>query len=209
MCANFKTVSPQQCSQLSLPFPDFDYPEEIYPGSECPIIFKSASGLEWRKVMFGMVPKWSKDSKICRSTYNARSESVFEKPSFKDAWHNNQFCLIPAAKIYEPRYVERNKSERWAIQQTDDQPFTIAGLYQIARINGQIIRSMTMLTINADNNTLMRQFHKPEDEKRVVVVIPPEYREQWLTGSYQAAPSMLFDLNQHQFKAYHDPRPPR
>lgn len=31
-----------------------------------------------------------------------------------------------------------------------------------------------MLTINADDHPLMRQFHKPADEKRMVVVLPPE-----------------------------------
>ena len=206
MCANFKSLSPQQSAQLSLPFPEFEYPEQVYPGYHCPIIFKSAKGLEWRKVVFGMVPKWAKDSKISRSTYNARTESVYEKPSFKDAWYKNQFCLIPVSKIYEPRYFGNTSPERWAIQREDEQPFTVAGLYEIARIGDQVIRSMTMLTINADNNAFMQQVHKPEDEKRVVVVIPPEYREHWLSASYQTAPGMLFDLNHRQFTACHEPR---
>lgn len=206
MCANFKTISPQQCSQLALPFPDFEYPEQVYPGNECPIIFKSAKGLEWRKVVFGMVPKWSKDSKISRSTYNARSETVAEKPSFKDAWRKNQFCLIPASTIYEPRYFGSSTSERWAIQPVNDQAFTIAGLYEISRIGDSIIRSMTMLTINADNNALMQQFHKPEDEKRVIVVIPPEYRDNWLSANHQTAAQLLFDLNHRHFKTFHAPR---
>ena len=36
--------------------------------------------------LFGLVPHWSQDTKITRSTYNARSETVAEKPSFRDAW---------------------------------------------------------------------------------------------------------------------------
>ena len=209
MCANFKSISPQQSAQLALPFPEFDYPEQVYPGYDCPIIFKSAKSLEWRKVVFGMVPKWARDHKISRSTYNARSESVAEKPSFKDAWYKNQFCLIPVSKIYEPRYFNSSNattSERWSIEQQNEQPFTIAGLYEIARGGDQVIRSMTMLTINADNNTFMQQFHKPEDEKRVVVVIPPEYRVQWLGATHQTARNMLFDFNHRQFKTSHEPR---
>lgn len=206
MCANFKSLSPQQSAQLALPFPEFEYPEQVYPGYDCPIIFKSPKGLEWRKVVFGMVPKWAKDSKISRNTYNARSESVFEKPSFKEAWYKNQFCLIPVSKIYEPRYFGSKQPERWAIQREDDQVFTIAGLYEIARIGDQVIRSMTMLTINADNNAFMQQFHKPEDEKRVVVIIPPEYREYWLAAHHQTASAMLFDINHRQFKAVYEPR---
>ena len=34
---------------------------------------------------FGLVPHWATDLKICRSTYNARAETVATKPSFRDA----------------------------------------------------------------------------------------------------------------------------
>ena len=37
-----------------------------------------------------LVPAWAKDAKIARSTYNARSETVGEKPSFRDAWKRGQ-----------------------------------------------------------------------------------------------------------------------
>lgn len=51
---------------------------------------------------FGLVLFWSKDTKIARRTYNARSETVAEKPSFRSAWKNAHHCIIPAAAIYEP-----------------------------------------------------------------------------------------------------------
>lgn len=34
---------------------------------------------------FGLMQHLSKDDKIARHTYNARSENVAEKPSFRDA----------------------------------------------------------------------------------------------------------------------------
>ena len=37
-----------------------------------------------------------------------------------------------------------------------------------------------MLTINADGHDLMQQFHKPTDEKRMVVVLAPERYQEWL-----------------------------
>ena len=37
-----------------------------------------------------------------------------------------------------------------------------------------------MLTINADDHPLMRLFHKPTDEKRMVVILPPERYQDWL-----------------------------
>ena len=40
-----------------------------------------------------------------------------------------------------------------------------------------------MLTINADNHPLMNQFHKPTDEKRMIVILPPERYDDWLRAS--------------------------
>ena len=42
------------------------------------------------------------------------------------------------------------------------------------------MHSFTMLTINADEHPFMRNFHKPQDEKRSVVILPPERYDEWL-----------------------------
>jgi putative SOS response-associated peptidase YedK len=39
------------------------------------------------------------------------------------------------------------------------------------------------LTINADDNEFMRNFHKPQDEKRMVVILPPAHYGDWLQAS--------------------------
>jgi putative SOS response-associated peptidase YedK len=38
-------------------------------------------------------------------------------------------------------------------------------------VTGKIVTSFTMLTVNADQHPVMKQFHKPGDEKRSVVVL--------------------------------------
>jgi putative SOS response-associated peptidase YedK len=48
---------------------------------------------------FGLVPHWSPGTKIARHTYNARTETVVEKPSFRDAWKRGRRCIIPADVI--------------------------------------------------------------------------------------------------------------
>ena len=58
--------------------------------------------LETLTGLFGLVPHWSADTKIVRHTYNARSETVAVKPSFRDAWKHGQHCIIPAEAFYEP-----------------------------------------------------------------------------------------------------------
>ena len=51
--------------------------------------------------------------------------------------------------------------------------------------DGQIVRSYSMLTINADDHPLMNQFHKPQDEKRMVVILPEDRYQDWLLASPQ------------------------
>jgi len=37
---------------------------------------------------------------------------------------------------------------------------------------------MKTLTVNADDHPLMKRFHKPNDEKRSVVIVPPTQYEE-------------------------------
>ena len=39
-----------------------------------------------------------------------------------------------------------------------------------------------MLTINADDHPFMRQYHKPEDEKRMVVILNDGDYDAWLAA---------------------------
>ncbi len=100
MCANFQRISPTQAPLFTNQQLGFDVKQDIYPGYEAPLLFANllsntrGDPAEWRSAMFGMVPKWAKDTDIAKHTYNARSEKVMDKLSFKRAWYNNQFALI-------------------------------------------------------------------------------------------------------------------
>jgi putative SOS response-associated peptidase YedK len=48
---------------------------------------------------------------------------------------------------------------------------------------GEIMTSFTMLTVNADGHSVMGRFHRPEDEKRSVVVLEPGQFREWLSAS--------------------------
>jgi putative SOS response-associated peptidase YedK len=64
---------------------------------------------------------------------------------------------------------------RWRIERGDGKPMGIAGLWERSlKDDGLPSWSMTMLTINADNDPVFRRFHKPEDEKRSVVILPDD-----------------------------------
>jgi putative SOS response-associated peptidase YedK len=129
--------------------------------------------------LFGLVPHWSTDLRITRSTYNARSETAFEKPSFRDAWRRAQHCIIPAEALFEPDW-RSGRAVAVRIGSADGSPLGVAGIWSCWRAQAQEIFSFTMLTVNADDHPVMREMHKPGEEKRMVVVLPPSRYLDWL-----------------------------
>ncbi len=206
MCANFKPLTLEQIKQLGLPSIPFEYVEEVYPGYKTPLLFKSEKGFEWREVLFGLVPKWSEDIHISKHTYNARHETLFQKPSFLEAASRCKFGVIPVTEFYESKYID-NKPQRWAVRRKDGKAFFIAALYEIRKLNDQVIRSATMLTMNAIDHPMMKDFHEPGDVKRSVVVIPYEHLDQWLSLKQ---PHLLYEFMQgfpvEEFECLHVPK---
>ena len=154
--------------------------------------------------MFGLIPHWSQDTKIVKHTYNARNETVAEKPSFRDAWRKGHRCIIPAEAFFEPDW-RSGKAVPTRIARADGEPLGIAGLWSAWKSpKAEWLHSYTMLTINADQHPLMRMFHKPTDEKRIVVILPPDRYQDWLEAPAEC--SMAFmrafpagELQSHPF----------
>lgn len=71
---------------------------------------------------------------------------------------------------------------RWAIFQPGSVPMGIAGIYRrwIHPDDGREMFAMAMLTVNADDHPFMRRFHKPGEEKRMVVILNPDNYGEWL-----------------------------
>lgn len=172
---------------------------ELWPGYIGPFIRASSVAdagdeaspeLEADAGVFGLLPFWAKDSKLARRTYNARSETVASKPSFRDAWSRARHCIIPARAIYEPDW-RSGKAIPTRITRADGQLLGIAGLWERWKSpEGAEVLSFTMLTLNADDHALMRNFHRPNDEKRMPVILAAGSYRDWLQAS--AAQSQEF-----------------
>ena len=193
MCSNYDPVinSSRLKTYFNVEAPQEGLKPRLWPGYFGPFIRKHEhaevgdEAVPFRELMvgsFGMIPHWSKDDKIARRTFNARSETVHEKPSFRDAWRLSRHCIIPADAIFEPDW-RSGKAVPTRIVRTDGSPMGIAGLWTGCKMpSGEIIRSFTMLTINADEHPFMRNYHKPGDEKRMVVILPDDEYDAWLTA---------------------------
>lgn len=169
--------------------------QEVFPGGSAPFIRRPrerASGddaVPDRELVvgrFGLLPHWAKDEKLCKSTYNARSETVASKPAFRDAWNRSQHCIIPAEACWEPDW--RSGKCQWTrIGRPGGSPLGIAGLWSWWRPAGssEDVHSFTMITINADDHGFMRHYHRPGDEKRMIVILREEDFDAWLNAPAQ------------------------
>ena len=100
-------------------------------------------------------------------------------------------CIIPAEAFYEPDW-RSGRAVPTRIARSDGQPMGIAGIWTGWRApDGAIVRSMSMLTVNAADHTLMRNFHRPEDEKRMVVILDEADYDSWLDGANHSAANLL------------------
>lgn len=205
MCANFKPLTVQQLHDLNLPDMPFEYPEEVYPNYQLPLLFKSEQGLEWRAVNFGLIPKWAEDKTIATRTYNARNESLLQKPSFAEATAKCKFGVIPVSEFYESKYFD-NKPQRWGVRRKDGQAFYIAALYEIARVQDEIIRSSTMITMDAIDHPMMKDFHEPGNIKRSVIVIPHTRLDEWLSLKTPNIQSFVEGFPVEEYECSHVPK---
>jgi len=177
---------------------DLDLPSsnahDVFPTYPGPIVLRShntdrtAIGM----ARFGLLPAWAKEETFGRKTYNARAETVAQKPSYKQAWIKRHYALALADVFYEPCY-ESGKAVRTAIQQVNQEPMAIASIWDTwtEPETGELIVSFSMLTIEASNHLVMRRMHKPEDEKRTVVPLRPELFNAWLNATPEEAQALL------------------
>ena len=194
MCANYVPVTRRArlLSYFGVERDRDENPADTFPINVAPFIRLAKDGESEARVvddgLFGLLPHFASEVSFGRRTYNARSETVHRLPSFRDAWANGQRCIIPAEAIYEPNY-ESGVSERWAIYQEGYVPFGIAGIYTQWRDfkTGREVYSFSMLTVNADDHPLLKRFHRPEDEKRMVAILPPGDYAQWLACPVEEA----------------------
>lgn len=121
---------------------------------------------------WGLIPHWAKDPSIGSRMINARSETVHERPAYRDAFRRRR-CLIPADGLYEWKRNGRTK-QPYRFTLRSGQPFAFAGLWEEWKApDGTAIRSCTILTTQP--NELIAQVHD-----RMPVILPPDAYDIWL-----------------------------
>jgi len=121
---------------------------------------------------WGLVPSWSKDPSIGNRMFNARAETVAEKPGFRSAFHNRR-CLIPADGFYEWQKLGKVKKPFY-FSLKSGRPFGFAGLYETwTSPEGEPIHTCTIITTQP--NELVRSVHD-----RMPVIVPKDKERPWI-----------------------------
>ena len=154
--------------------PPADSQDEAVPASEALVG-------RWGLVPWGLEPTPEKiKAAMTRSTFNARIEGIETNYTFGPAWQRGQKCIVPAEAFYEPDW-RSGKAVATRFTRADGQPLGIAGLWDVWTEPGKPpMLSFTMLTMNAADHALLKNYHRPDDEKRIIVILPESEYAAWL-----------------------------
>ncbi|MEL6814181.1 MAG: SOS response-associated peptidase [Cyanobacteria bacterium J06598_3] len=157
---------------------------------------------EFKVFQWGLIPSWSKDPSISARMFNARSETVAEKPSFRAPFKRRR-CLIVADGFYEWRREGKQKQPYYiqvlASSEAGNQPnlFGFAGLWEKWEGgDGSYLETCTILT--TEPNELMAPIHN-----RMPVIIHPEDYDLWLDPYLQEGQHVQHLLRPYEPDAMH------
>ena len=135
------------------------------------------------------------------STFNARSETAARSFTFGNAWQRAQHCIIPVEAVYEPDW-RSGRAVATRFSHVDGVPLGIAGLWDKFRdAAGQWHETYAMLTINADQHPLFRDYHRAGEEKRMVVILPAGAYGDWLAAGADDTRDFLHPFSAEQLLA--------
>ncbi|MCP5345984.1 MAG: SOS response-associated peptidase [Gammaproteobacteria bacterium] len=141
--------------------------------------FTPQGGLAMR---WGLVPPWSDDLSGKYATFNARIETVADKPAYRHAWQHDNRCVIPALGYFEWRAMSGGK-QPFFIRAENTSPLLFAGLFEPERDAG-IPASCTLLTRPARAD--LAAIHP-----RMPVTLSLEDARSWLAVDRTAAAELM------------------
>ena len=158
----------------------------ISPGQQISAVIRDKDVNKLVNFRWGLIPSWAKDPSIGNKMFNARAETISEKPSFREAFKKRR-CLIVADGFYEWQKLGRIKKPlRFSLK--SGQPFGLAGLYE-TWISPEQKPVNTCTIITTEPNDIVRPIHD-----RMPVMVRKEFEDFWIdpnTSNHKDLLSML------------------
>lgn len=143
------------------------------PTQQLPVLVSHENTSELTSMTWGLIPFWTKPGEKPKvAPINARSETVAEKPMFRNLVKRNR-CIVPANGFYEWR-KEGSEKQPYFIRPTDGQLFLFAGLWdRYIDARGDAIRTFTILTTSANEHMAYLHDRQP-------VILSDDGANEWL-----------------------------
>jgi putative SOS response-associated peptidase YedK len=183
MCGRFTLTADGETVRTAYGLVDapFDYRPRynIAPQQEVLVIGNGREGRRTGMMRWGLVPAWADTPNEGARMINARSETVAERPPFREAFERRR-CLIPADGFYEWHTVGSVKIPM-RITRRSAQPFAFAGLWERwSRPGHEPLYTFTLLTTSPSPS--IASIHD-----RMPVMLRPEQYDLWLDERTDAA----------------------
>jgi putative SOS response-associated peptidase YedK len=175
MCGRFVITSPPEALRQIFDYaeqPNFPPRHNIAPTQPIPVVIVENDIRHFRLMRWGLIPAWVKDPRKITLMINARSETVRDKPAFKNAIKRRR-CLVPADGYYEWQAAAGGKRP-FFIHRRDGRPFGLAALAETwIGPNGEELDTVAIITAPAGPDLAVLHH-------RVPVMIKPGDFERWL-----------------------------
>ena len=146
---------------------------------------------------FGLIPSWA--TSRASMQINARSESVFEKSSFKEAYRQRR-CLIPLNGYFEwKKDAQTKKSTPYFIVSASGDYFTFAGLYESWYDNALNETILTCALLTTEPNDKIAELHD-----RMPVILESHQWNLWLdpNSSYRELNRLLTPIASEKIRYF-------
>ncbi len=143
--------------------------QDAFPASVTPIIILEEGNRRVVPSYFGLTPSWAKDPSFGKKyAYNSRSETIMEKPTFRQAFQFRR-CLVRVIS-----FKENLGKYRWLkVNHVDpDQRLYIAGLFEMPN---QHIQTRSHCLVTTTPNSLIEPYHD-----RMPVILSEAEQQIWL-----------------------------
>lgn len=184
----------------------FDHPEVVCITQE--------GELRLEKMRWGLVPSWVKSTdeaaKIRNQTLIARAETIFEKPSFRQAARSRR-CLLPLGGFYE-HFHKNKKTFPHHIERSDGDVLIVAGVWELGLNPETGALEKTLAIVTTEANAMMASIHNNPKAAgpRMPVVLDAVGQRIWLDpGSHEEELKQLLKPAPESLLTSHTVRPLR
>ncbi len=148
MCGRFSVASTKDVILENIPIDiiwedDFEISYNIAPTQKS-IIITNQLPYTVHNYNWGLIPSWSKSLKNSGAMINARNETLYEKPAFKNLITTKR-CIVPIDSFYEWKKIGKQKIP-YRIKLQQQKIMLLAGIFESCKIDGTLVNTFSIIT---------------------------------------------------------------